>query len=81
MHNFQDLTQGLPMDKIMQLAASPQGQALFSQLQQSDPNALQTAMQNAQAGNYEQVKKTMTDFLATPAGQALMQQMRGLNNG
>ena len=65
----------------MQLAASPQGQALFSQLQQSDPNTLQTAMQNAQAGNYEQVKKTMTDFLATPAGQALMQQMRGLNNG
>lgn len=81
MQNFQDFTQGLPMDKIMQLAASPQGQALFSQLQQSDPNALQTAMQNAQAGNYEQVKKTMTDFLATPAGQALMQQMRGLNNG
>ena len=81
MQSFQDFTQGLPMDKIMQLAASPQGQALFSQLQQSDPNTLQTAMQNAQAGNYEQVKKTMTDFLATPAGQALMQQMRGLNNG
>ena len=81
MQNFQNFTQGLPMDKIMQLANSPQGQALFAQLQQSDPNALQSAMQNAQAGNYEQVKKTMSEFLATPAGQALMQQMRGLNNG
>ena len=81
MQNFQDFTQGLPMDKIMQLANSPQGQALFAQLQQSDPNTLQAAMQNAQAGNYEQVKKNMTDFLATPAGQALMKQMRGLNNG
>ena len=81
MQDFQNFTQGLPMDKIMQLANSPQGQALFAQLQQSDPNALQSAMQNAQAGNYEQVKKTMSEFLSTPAGQALMQQMRGLNNG
>ena len=81
MQNFQDLTQGLPMDKIMQLANSPQGQALFAQLQQSDPGALQSAMQNAQAGNYAEVRKTMSEFLSTPAGQALMQQMRGLNNG
>ncbi len=81
MQNFQDFTKGLPMEKIMQLANSPQGQALFAQLQQSDPNALQSVMQNAQAGNYDQVKKTMTEFLSTPAGQALMQQMRGLNNG
>ncbi len=81
MQNFQNFTQGLPMEKIMQLANSPQGQAIISQLQQSDPNTLQSAMQDAQTGNYEQVKKTLTDFLATPAGQALMQQMRGFNNG
>lgn len=78
MQNFQDLTQGLPMDKIMQLANSPQGQAIFTQLQQSNPQALQSAMQDAQAGNFEQVKKTMSEFLSSPAGQALMQQMRGL---
>lgn len=78
MQNFQDLTQGLPMDKIMQLANSPQGQAIFMQLQQSNPQALQSAMQDAQAGNFEQVKKTMSEFLSSPAGQALMQQMRGL---
>ena len=81
MQQFQNLPQGLPMEKIVQLANSPQGQALLAQLQQSDPGAMQSAMENAQAGNYEQVKKTMTDFLDTPAGQALMQQMRGLNNG
>lgn len=81
MQDFQKFSQGLPMEKIMQLANSPQGQALLAQLQQSDPNTLKSAMQSAQAGNYEDVKKTMTDFLATPAGQALMKQMRGLNNG
>lgn len=81
MHNFQNLPQGLPMDKIMKLAASPQGQALLAQLQQTHPEALENAMQNAQAGDYEQVKKSMSEFLSSPAGQALMQQMRGLNNG
>ena len=81
MQNFPNLPQGLPMDKIMRLANSPQGQALLAQLQQTHPEALESAMQNAQAGNYEQVKKSMSDFLASPAGQALMQQMRGLNNG
>ena len=81
MHNLQNLSQGLPMDKIMQLANSPQGQALLAQLQQSHPDALQSAMQDAQAGNYEQVKKSMSEFLSSPAGQALMQQMRGFNNG
>lgn len=81
MHNFQNLPQGLPMDKIMQLANSPQGQALLAQLQQSHPEALQSAMQDAQAGNYEQVKKSMSEFLSSPAGQALMQQMRGFGNG
>ena len=81
MHNFQNLPQGLPMEKIMQLAASPQGQALLTQLQQTHPEALEYAMRNAQSGNYEQVRKSMSEFLSSPAGQALMQQMRGLNNG
>lgn len=81
MQNFQNLPQGLPLDKIMQLAASPQGQALLAQLQQTHPEALESAMQNAQAGNYEQIKKSMSEFLSSSAGQALMQQMRGLNNG
>lgn len=81
MQNFQNLPQGLPLDKIIQLAASPQGQALLAQLQQTHPEALESAMQNAQAGNYEQIKKSMSEFLSSSAGQALMQQMRGLNNG
>lgn len=81
MHNFLNLPQGLPMEKIMQLAASPQGQALLTQLQQTHPEALESAMRDAQSGNYEQVRKSMSEFLSSPAGQALMQQMRGLNNG
>lgn len=81
MQDFQKLTQGLPMDKITQLANSPQGQAILEQLQANDPNMLQSAMQDAQAGNYAQLQKTMSEFLKTPAGQSLMKQMRGMNNG
>ena len=81
MQDFQKFTQGLPMDKIMQLANSPQGQAMLAQLQQNDPDMIKSAMQDAQAGNYAQLQKTMSEFLKTPAGQTLMKQMRGLNNG
>ena len=81
MQDFQKFTQGLPMDKIMQLANSPQGQTMLAQLQQNDPDMIKSAMQDAQAGNYAQLQKTMSEFLKTPAGQTLMKQMRGLNNG
>ena len=81
MQNFSGFPQGLPMEQLMQFANSAQGQALLAQLQQNNPEAMQTAAAQAQAGNLEGVKKTMSEFLASPAGQALMQQMRGFGNG
>ena len=76
-----DFTSGLPMEKIMQLANSPHGQALLNQLQQTHPDTLESAIQDAKSGNYEQVKKTMSEFLSSPSGQAFMQQLRGYGNG
>ena len=81
MHNQPDIPQGLPLEKIMKLASTPQGQAILSQLQQNHGQAMDTAIAQAQAGDYSAVKKTMSDFLSSPAGQELMKTMRGLNNG
>ena len=81
MQNNPNFPKGLPMEQLIKLANSAQGQALLAQLQQNYPDALQSAAAQAQAGNYEAVKKTMSEFLSTPDGQALMQQMRGFGNG
>lgn len=76
-----NIPQGLPMEQLMRLASSPEGQAILAQLQQNHAGELQSAIDNAKAGNYDQVKKTMSDFLSSPAGQALMMQLRGYSNG
>lgn len=81
MQNPSDIPQGLPLDKIMKFAATPQGQALLSQLQQQHSTEMDSAIAQAQAGDYSAVKQTMAAFLASPAGQELMQKMRGLNHG
>ena len=81
MNKQPDIPQGLPMEKIMKLASTPQGQAIINQLQQQHGKAMDTAIAQAQAGDYSAVRKTMSDFLASPAGQELMKNMRGLNDG
>ena len=77
MPNFSDL----PMEKLKELSASPQGQALLSKLQSQKSKELEEAVMQAQAGNLEQVKRSVSDFLRTAAGQEIMKQLRGQNNG
>lgn len=76
-----NIPQGLPLEEIMKLAATAEGQALLAQLQQQHGKTMETAIVQAQAGDFTKVKQTMTDFLSSPAGQKLMKQMRGLNDG
>ena len=76
-----NLPQGLPLEEMLKLAGTPQGQALLSMLQQQHGKTMESAIAQAQAGDFTQVKQTMTEFLTSPAGQELMKQMRGLNNG
>ena len=76
-----DIPQGLPIEKIMKLAATPQGQNLLSQLQQQHGDTMNSAIAQAQSGDFSAVKQTMAEFLASPAGQELLKQMRGFNNG
>ena len=73
--------QGFSMEQAMQLAGTAQGQALLNQLQQQHGKALEAAVAQAQSGNYEQLQKTLQDFLTTPDGKALLQQLRGGRHG
>ena len=75
MANFPE---GFSMEKLKELSESSQGQALLSQLQNQPSQDLQNAVKQAQAGDLEQVKQSVSNFLRTPAGQELMQKLRGM---
>ncbi len=65
------------MNDAMRLAKSPAGQQLFAALQAQNADALQQAMNQAAAGDYEQVKKTMSALLQDPKMQTLLRQLGG----
>lgn len=67
----------IPMEDAIKLASTPQGQAILAQLQQQHGEKLEQAMQQAQTGDFEQVKRTLSDFLASPEGQSILKQLRG----
>ena len=69
--------QSLPIEEAMRLAATPQGQQLLKQLQAQHGPLLQSAMQQAQSGDYEQVKQMLSGLLHSPEGKALLEQLRG----
>ena len=75
MPNFPE---GFSMEKLKELSNSAQGQALLSQLQNQQSQDLRNAVMQAQAGDLEQAKQSVTNFLCTPAGQELMQKLRGM---
>lgn len=69
------------MQEAMRLAQSESGRALFALLQQNNGAELQKAMEQAAAGNYAQVSKTMASLLSSPEAKALLEQMGGKGHG
>lgn len=65
------------MQEALRLAKSDAGQQLLALLQQKNGSELQQAMDQAAAGDYEKVSKTLSAFLASPEAQALMKQLGG----
>lgn len=65
------------MQEALRLAKSPAGQQLLTLLQQSDPDALKKAMQQASAGDYGQIQQTLAPLLASEDIQKLLRQMGG----
>ncbi len=68
-------TEKFSVQEAMRLAKSDAGQQLFALLQQTDASALQQAMDQAAAGDYESIKKTLSTLLASEEAQKLMKQM------
>ena len=65
------------MQEALRMAKSPAGQQLLTLLQQSNPDALKTAMQQASAGDYSQIRQTLAPLLASEDVQKLLRQMGG----
>lgn len=65
----------MDLTQILRLAKSPAGQQLMNLLQQQSGEELQTALAKASAGDYTQVKQTITEFLSTPEAKALLEQL------
>ena len=65
------------MQDAMRLAKSPVGEQLLAMLQKKDPNVLNQAMQQANEGNYDQVKDTMSALLHDKEIQNLLKQLGG----
>ena len=72
-----DRDQSFSMQEAMRLAQSDAGKQLLSLLQNTQADQLQAAMDQAAAGDYEQVKKTMSSLLASPEAQALVKKLGG----
>ena len=63
------------IEDAKRLAQTETGQKLVSLLQSQNKQQLQTAMNQASSGDYEQLKKTLGTFMASPEAQALLRQL------
>ena len=63
--------------EAMRLANTDAGKQLLALLKSQQPDALEAAMNQAQAGNYDAIKQTMSAALSSPEVQRLLKQMRG----
>ena len=71
----------LSMEEAKRLAQSAAGQKLYSALQQSHSQQLQSAMEQANAGDFSAVKKTITEMMNTPEVKAFLKQMGESKDG
>lgn len=65
------------MQQALRMAQSDAGKALLQQLQKQNGPALDQAMAQAAAGDYQEVKKTMDQLLADPKIRAMLEQLKG----
>lgn len=65
----------ISMEDLIKLAASPAGQQLLQLLQNSDPDAMQKAMQKASSGDLKGAKEAISALTNNPQVQKLLEQM------
>jgi hypothetical protein len=69
------LPNGLSMQEVMRLAASPAGQQLIALMQNKGGEEFNRAMQQAAAGNYSGAKQAMESLLKDPQAQRLLKDL------
>ena len=74
---MQKNSQNFSMQDALRLANSDAGQRLLAILKQSDSSKLQEAMDQAAAGDYERIQKTLSSLLDSSEVQALLREMGG----
>ena len=81
MHKKSDEINDFSLQKAMSLAQSDAGKQLLSLLQSTESEKLNAAMEQAAAGDLNQVKKTMQELMASGKMQELVNKMRSDNHG
>ena len=61
--------------EAMKLAQSDAGRELYALLQRTQGKQLQSAMDQASAGDYAQVQKTLSSLLSNPEAKKLLEKM------
>ena len=63
------------MKEAMKLANSDAGRQLYELLKRTQGQQLQSAMDQAASGHYEEVKRTLSSLLADPEARKLLSKM------
>ncbi len=71
--------QNFSMQDAMRLAGTPAGKELLGLLK-SDENAMEQARKGMKQGDYEQVKKSLSQLMQSPRVRELLEEM-GQNHG
>lgn len=77
---MQKNSDNLSIQEALRLAKSEAGQQLFSALRNQNGAAIDRAMEQAAAGDYSQVKDTLSSLLSSPEIKTLLEQMGRQNH-
>lgn len=72
---MQKNSDNLSMQDALRLAKSEAGQQLFAALRAHNAPAIDRAMEQAAAGDYSQLKDTLSSLLASPELKAMLEQI------
>lgn len=69
--------QNFSMEQAMKLAQSDAGKQLYALLRQTQGSQLQSAMDQAAAGDYTSAKQTIEALMSSPEARELMKKLQG----
>ena len=64
------------ISQAMKKASSPAGQQLLAYLQKANAGQMEQAMQQAQAGSYQDAVRSLESLLSSPEAQKLLKELK-----